>query len=370
MTSPIGEKLRLARVARGWSLEELGEAANITRQFGHQVETGARPANEDMIRVFAEVLGVSPQFFHIHSTMPVMPEQCHFRKQQSTPLYLTSQVLARGTLLDALVGKLEGAARLPSVNFPQYPVKGNDDIEHAAELCRKHWGLGLAAPITNMMRVVENAGAVVTYFEGVSERVDAFSMDRPRPIIVRSSLKESLCRQRFDLAHECGHLVMHRGVATGDRVTEDQANRFASAFLLPRAGFANEFPAGTTVNWRVLYEMKLRWRVSVRAIIHRAYDLGLLSARQYRTANIHLVKTGQARSEKYDDSLPIEQPELFDGIISALQNKKPQSLRQIADQLGWDDGLFSFLTGQTLPPGAPVPRHDNVVPLSRPASRR
>ncbi|MEJ1968479.1 MAG: helix-turn-helix transcriptional regulator [Rhizomicrobium sp.] len=169
----IGEKLRLGRVAWGRSLDELGEQAAITRQYGHQLETGARTPNADMVRLFAELLGVTPRFFHIRSEMPVMPEQCHFRKQQTTPAYITSQVLARGTLLDSLVSRLDTALKLPQVTFPDIHVKTPDEIERAADACRRKWNLGLSGPITNMMRVAENAGAVVTYFEGVSERVDA-----------------------------------------------------------------------------------------------------------------------------------------------------------------------------------------------------
>jgi Zn-dependent peptidase ImmA (M78 family)/transcriptional regulator with XRE-family HTH domain len=359
----IGEKLRLARIAWGLSLDQLGESAQVTRQYSHQLETGARTLNAEMVSVFSELLGVTPRFFHTRTEMPVMPEQCHFRKQQTTPAYLTSQVLARGTLLDSLVRELDVALRLPSVNFPDFHAHSADEIERAADRCRKHWNLGLTVPIANMMRVVENAGAIVTFFSGVSERVDAFSMDRPRPLIVRSALKESLCRQRFDLAHECGHLVMHRGIQTGDRATEDQANRFASAFLLPRAGFIAEFPTGSTLNWRAIFKLKLRWKVSARAIMHRAYDLRLISARQYRTANIYFMKSGQARVERYDDELPMEQPELLDNALGTLEARKPEVLRRIADELGWDNGIYKLLTGKLLPP--PVARGEGKVVVMR-----
>jgi Zn-dependent peptidase ImmA (M78 family) len=359
----IGEKLRLARMAWGRSLDELGEAAQVTRQYGHQLETGARTPNADMVRVFSELLGVTPRFFHTRAEAPVMPEQCHFRKQQTTPAYIISQVLARGTLLDSLIGRLDFSLKLPTVNFPDIHPKSSEDIERAADACRKHWKLGLNTPIVSMMRVAENAGAVVTYFDGVSERVDAFSMDRRRPVIVRSALKQSLFRQRFDLAHECGHLVMHRGIQTGGRESEDQANRFASAFLLPRTGFIPEFPVGATLNWREIFKLKLRWKVSARAIVHRAYDLRLITARQYRTANIHFMKTGQARAEKYDDELPTERPELLDGALAILETKKPETLRQIVDDLGWDNGLYCLLTGRQLPPPILRGNQSNVVVL-------
>lgn len=347
---PIGGQLRLARMAWGHSLDDVGVAVHSTRQYIHQLETGAKIPNLDMVIVLSEFLGVRGGYFDQVNTSPVSPEQCHFRKQKTTPASVTSQVLARGTLLDAFVARLDNQLQLPKIDFPDIPVSSSDNVEAAAEACRRHWKLGLLAPITNMMRVVENAGAVVTYFDGVSERVDALSMDRPRPIIVRSSAKESLCRLRFDLAHECGHLVMHRGLHTGDQVTEEEANRFASAFLLPRAGFLKEFPQGKLLNWPAMFQMKLRWKVAVRAIVRRALDLQLISPAQYRSANIHLVKTGQAKREKYDDVLPMELPELMDSALKALEMAKPQGIRRITGELGWDEKLYQLIIGRNLPP--------------------
>ena len=350
---PIGGQLRLARMAWGQSLDDVGASAHSTRQYIHQLETGAKFPTADMLAVLAEVMGVQESYFHKVNSAPVTAEQCHFRKQQTTPMSITSQVLARGTLLDCFVSRLDKQLRLPKVNFPDFAIKSDEEIEQVAEACRRHWNLGVIAPITNMMRVVENAGAVVTYFHGISERVDALSMDRRRPIIVRSSAKESLCRLRFDLAHETGHLVMHRGLHTGDQVTESQANRFASAFLLPRAGFLKEFPRGSRLNWPAMFQMKKRWKVAVRAIVRRALDLGLITPSQYRSANIHLVKSGQAKSERYDDELPMEDPELLNTALEALGQAKPNAIRSIVDDLGWDDRLYRLIIGSALPATVP-----------------
>src|SRR3546814_16024177 len=48
---------------------------------------------------------------------------------------------------------------------------------------------------------------------------DAFSMDRRRPILVRTSPQESLCPQRFDFAHGCGHLIDWQSVVSGQGVS-------------------------------------------------------------------------------------------------------------------------------------------------------
>ena len=199
------------------------------------------------------------------------------------------------------------------------------------------------------MRVVENAGAVVTSFNDLSDRVDALSMDRPRPIIVRSDAKASLCRQRFALAHEAGHLLMHRGIETGDKFTEDQAHRFASAFLFPRSAFLREFPRGRQMNWSALYQLKLRWKVAVRAMVRRAFDLGLIDAVQYRTANIQMVKNGWAKSERYDDQLPLEQQERLKTALSAMQQLGAEKINDLCDELAISSNMFLLLTGQVLP---------------------
>lgn len=345
-----GEQLRLARLAHGYSLEEVGDLIGATRQFIHQLETGARSPTDEVLNALADVLGVTAPFLAEPIPSTVRPEQCHFRGYITRPASITSQVLARGTLLDKFVAAIEDHLDLPAVAFPDIPASTVEEIEQAAEEARRRWGLGTTGPIVSMMRVVENAGAVVTYFGDLSDRVDAFSMDRRRPIIVRSSLKESLCRQRFDFAHECGHLIMHRGIQTGDRATEDQAHRFASAFLFPRGAVLREFPRGRSINWRSLFELKLRWKMSVRAIVRRGYDLGLLTPAQYRTANIHLVKTGQAKVETYDadGSLPVEQPELLPSALAALDTEMSGGAIGVGHDVGLAPAMLELITGARL----------------------
>jgi Zn-dependent peptidase ImmA (M78 family) len=58
-------------------------------------------------------------------------------------------------------------------------------------------------------------------------------------------------RKLFNLAHEVGHLVLHNAIEVNSRDLdrmENQANRFAEAFLLPRRMFAREI-ANTTIDY-------------------------------------------------------------------------------------------------------------------------
>lgn len=355
-----GDKLRLARLLAGLSLDELGGSVATSRQFVHQLETGAKDPTDEMRDALAAVLTVTPAFFSTPAINPVREEDCHFRRLASAPRGLVAQAVARGTAVESLVNALEALVRLPNVDFPEAtPPEGSDAIERIAEDARRHWGLGLDGPITSMTRVLENAGAVVIQFDDLTDRIDALSMARRRPIVVRSTAKAAGARLRFDLAHETAHLIMHQGIITGDSVTEGEAHRFAGAFLIPRSAFAREFPRTRRVlDWNALFAMKLRWKVSVRAIARRAFDLGLIDAAQYRTANIQLVKTGQAKTEQYDDRIAIEQPELLSSAVAWLSKRDGIGLHRMLADLGMAPELFTRITGQSL---EPLP--DNVMSL-------
>ncbi len=73
-----GERLRLARLFRGLSLEELGGRVAATRQYMHQLETGARMPTREMVEALA-ALEVAPSFFARSAMVAVAPEHCHFR---------------------------------------------------------------------------------------------------------------------------------------------------------------------------------------------------------------------------------------------------------------------------------------------------
>ncbi|MFO7484457.1 helix-turn-helix domain-containing protein [Oceanibaculum nanhaiense] len=355
-----GERLRLARVALGLTLEQLGARVSATRQYLNQLEQGIKLPTNEMSDALADALGVARHFFSLSLDNGIQAEQCHFRKQRTTPVSIVSQVLARGTLLDRFVSKLDRELDLPPVSFPDIPVSSLHEAEDAAEAARQHWRLG-TGPISNMMRVVENAGAVVSFFDGVSERVDALSIDTVRPLIIRSEAKPAACRLRFDLAHEAGHLIMHKGVQTGDKETEDQANRFASAFLLPRSAFVHEFPRGRFLDWTAIFDMKLRWKVAVSAILRRAYDLKMISADQYRTGYIHLSKTGQRKQERYDEIIASEVPELLPRAISTLESVFPGSIERLVGECGLEREMFGQVSGLELP--SSDVDNSNVVPL-------
>lgn len=319
-----GAELRLARVFNGLALEEVAGQVNKTRQYLHKLETGQDAPTATLLLQLARVLKVTPDFLTQQPTQMLGEDQFHFRKLFTTKAMLKQVVLARGQLLARLVDYLDQVLKLPAVNLPQMPdVQTPADIEQAAELCRREWGIGLG-PIGNMNRLAENVGVIVTSFRSISTEIDALSLALKRPVIVRNEAKQSVARQRFDVAHELGHFVLHAGMVTGDRLTETQANRFASALLLPRSMMARHFPKprGTRLDWQGLREFKLTWKVSKAAILYRARQLDLIEEAQYKSGVITLKRTGEASGEKEDHLLPPEVPELLARALAVLAERK------------------------------------------------
>jgi Zn-dependent peptidase ImmA (M78 family) len=213
-----------------------------------------------------------------------------------------------------------------------------EDIEQAAVKVRKDWGLGLG-PISNLVHLLETKGVLVFRLLSDCKKVDAFSLwHRSRPFIFLNTEKGSGSRSRFDAAHELGHLVMHPEFLPGDRLQEEQANRFASAFLLPRESFLPECPK--RLIWPHFLELKQRWKVSLAALVRRARDLNVVSDDTYRRANVQLNKKW-GHNEPHEPE--IERPTILPRTLALLtQTRLPMS--DIAEQLHIHEADLRLLT--------------------------
>lgn len=345
----IGDRLRQIRLINEKSLQDIGEAISATKQYIQQIEAGLQQPTEMTQNALADYFGVSKSFFmqtynHIYET------ECNFRKAKSTPVNIKEKAQQYASLLEEYIKFLdEDEFDLPTISFLNEDIDYKNlsalNIEMLAEELRKEWGLDVETPIDDMTKALENAGAIVTYFNELSDKVDAFSISRNRPLIIRNNEKYNGCRLRFDLAHECGHLVLHKCSDNAEDIElkEEQANRFASAFLLPRKGFFQEFYsvfAGININWCKMAELKKRWKVSFASMVHRAYDLNLINAVKYRNAYIYLRKSGQSKIERGDAYINIETSSLLENMTNDLIENNIEDLASFIRNKGWSANLF------------------------------
>ncbi len=354
-----GANVRLPRFALNLSLAELGDQVGVSKQFLHRVEVGHDLPNSELITSLARALEVEERFFFQQNEQPLPLEAYHFRKLARTKAADRQCAIAQGELFRRVVREIDSRLKLPKLNFLSFDISSPEMAERAAEKLRAHWGLG-TGPISNMVRVLENAGAMVTEFGVATREIDALCIASTRPIVVSNATQASNCRIRFDHAHELAHFIGHQGRVTGDQATEAEANRFASAFLMPRASFSKEFPAlrgGSQINWVALSELKGRWRVSKAAMLYRARQLQILSDDQYRRALLgHLYARGERFLEKDDHLVSPEHPELLDNALETLESALKLGLGEIAKILGVRRELLERIIPPHRAVAAPNPR--------------
>jgi Zn-dependent peptidase ImmA (M78 family) len=343
--------IRLARLFNGYTLSDLAERLGKSKQYLSRVETGAEPISLLLEQSLTDQLGILPEFLRHVDPMPLTEEQCHFRKQLTTKATLRQYARARGEMLKRLVCVLDEYLDLPAYRFIEADATSDEAIERAAERCRVDWGLGWG-PINNITRLAENVGAVVMRVNGLASEVDAVSFATRRPLIALNGDCKSSCRSRFGIAHELGHFALHIGVLTGDRLTEAQANRFASAFLLPRASFLSEYQKAirrSRLNWEGISELKLRWGVSKAAILYRGRQLGVFSDAQVRSGYITLNRHGQAVEESEDHVIPLETPEIVRDGLALMTEQLGMPLATVARKLHVRPSLLDGLLGNLTP---------------------
>ena len=159
--------------------------------------------------------------------------------------------------------------------------KKNSPAEIARET-REQFGLSADGAISNICGLLESNGIKVG--ENLVESYDYFglsvSSDDGGPAVVVNKWSEiPVERWIFTAAHEFGHLVLHQtdfnvNQLKEGKVHEDEANAFASEFLMPDASFIKEWNEnyGLPFVERVI-TVKRIFRVSYKTILYRLAKL-------------------------------------------------------------------------------------------------
>ena len=120
-------------------------------------------------------------------------------------------------------------------------------------------------------------------------------------------------RMRTTLAHELGHTVMHFNRDFDYRLAEDQAQRFAAAFLLPATELRRDF--GVKLDLPKLMALKRKWRVSMQALAYRAHQLGCIDQTRFKSIFQQFSRNGWRKTEPIE--VPRESPRGFKRLLRA-----------------------------------------------------
>lgn len=326
-------RLNEAREAKGWSLSDLGDRIGKTKQAIAQFERGESNPTPDVYVALICALGVPPTYF---DTPPLALDlnPIFFRKLKSARERDVTMAKRRLSWLQHTINCMERYVEFPSVAFPSFELKSDpndisdDDIEAIAAAARQYWGLSDGA-ISSVIRLLENQGCIVVRDGLGVPAIDAFSQwqySKHRPIVALSRDDEGVFfREQASAAHELGHILLHRGIdkrftAKGSPehdLLERQANRFASAFLLPASAFRRSVRSATLDGF---YLLKMQWLVSIGLMIYRSKDLGMLDndaeSRLWRLR----TKRGWNRVEPLDRNTAPEVPQMLSQGVEAIKS--------------------------------------------------
>jgi Zn-dependent peptidase ImmA (M78 family)/transcriptional regulator with XRE-family HTH domain len=313
-------------------------------------ESGAKRPSPGAVAQLALSLSVEPGFFAIRAEdVASLSTTPHFRSLRSTSQLARDQAFAYGQLAVDIAMSLERHVEFPEVDLPSLPVHPDDGDagpERAAQLVRRQWRVS-DGPAGHQVRLLENHGILVVFSPPQTATVDAYSFSsRLRPVVVLNPIRRDYYRQRFDIAHELGHLVMHTDSEPGSRITEEQAHRFASEFLMPADQVLELLPTSMGGHaWVTLAKLKEQWGVSMQALLYRARRLGRLSDISYRNAMATLSARGWRRDEP-GLITSIEQSSLMPKALELLQQEGINS-RALLSQCRVPADLFGIVTSRT-----------------------
>lgn len=333
-----GERIRRLRLAAGLGQVELAERTGIASGTVSMIETGALPMPSGLVAVFAQTLGASESYLLRSRSEPVTTRPL-LRAYADAPKKLVD------TLSSDIVTAVEAIEDLSLKRVPDsliyFDEDLNDDdaIEQFAAEVRTRAGLSSSAVVDSAIRSAERLGCLVLPMDselgrhlGMSMRVD----DVPVLRVSRSSVDlEHVVpgdRQRFTVAHELGHLVLHHastqpGNPAAATKMEREAHRFASAFLTPGDAVVDDLSdLGGRVTLSTLASLKQKWGLSIKAFVVRFQQLNVIDDDQARS----LYKQISARKWNKQEPVPVANESAV-WVRRAIEKRFPGSHDVVSD---------------------------------------
>ncbi|MFE6906998.1 helix-turn-helix domain-containing protein [Streptomyces erythrochromogenes] len=325
-----GERLRTLRDLLGLTGADLQRLTKISQSWISQVETGAREPAEDRLRVIAEATDTPMSFFYARpSSVPL--DSLRFRKMATASRIVTRRISAFYGEGFRVTEEITGRARYPTppLPFASEPELGNGDIEELASQTRVALRLAADKPIPHLTRALERAGIAVAPIVLPDPTGDSVSpTNKHFGVSYWAGIGETALiayfpgpqgdRDRFTLAHELGHLVLHtfRPHAADP---EGEANRFAGAFLVPYERAREEMTDRLTLEG--FARRKQAWGVSIQALILRGAAVGNIGESRKRSLYVQLTQRGWRKVEPV--SVGQEDPLLLWSLLQRQYGDRP-----------------------------------------------
>lgn len=337
-------RLTFARKRRKYTIRGLSSVLDITSQTLSNYENDRSIPDNYMLSLLSEKLHFPEHFFFLNDIEVLDGKSVSFRSLARMPAYIREAALCAGNMALEFTNFLEKKIEFPCVDLPDLR---DCEPEAAAETLRSIWGLGERS-IKNMVHMLEAKGIRVFSLSESTYDMDAYSFFMGNQPFVFLNTQKSVERGRFDAAHELGHLILHKHGAPLGKEAEQQANRFASAFLMPAGSIVSHIPHDFFPTVSGIISLKPYWRVSASALLRRLKDLSLLSEWHYNSIIKELSRRGYLKNEPN----PIVDRETSKLLPLVFQELRESGINKahIAEELGcFVDDINELIFNLTTP---------------------
>lgn len=338
----------LARESRGLTQSELASKLKIGQGHLSKIENGLLDISDNILSDLAKILHYPKKFFFKNAQV-YPPGLAFYRKYKTLHKKVQCKICAMANMSRLHVERMILSVDIERNNIPNCDLVEYETAENVASALREYWTIPYG-PIKNMIRVIEDAGVIVKLADIGTKAFSGMSMPASEVyylILINENMPWD--RIRWTIAHELGHIVMHK-LPTPNM--EEEADQFASEFLMPASVIRSEL---TDLSLVKLADLKPRWKVSMAAILRRALTLNTITERQYRYFWMRMSSLGWKTREPVELDVPAEPPSLIREFISVHFddfNYSPEELCQVLD-VEEDEFLQLY---RTQLPKMPVPR--------------
>ena len=341
----IGQKLRLARDAVGYTLNKASKESDIGESSLCEFENGKREPKFSQLSQLAEVYRRTIEFFLTDE--PVVenmmlwrekPDTEEKRKEVETRFF---QLCEQYHNLETVMGEIKGT-ELPKFSQGKSSEFDYNKVDELAEKVRKGFSLG-DIPGASLKQILEEKFYVkIFHLDFSGSAISIFSETFGYAILLNKTNK--LWRRNFDLAHELFHLLtwnIFRDSSPDNYIPSENeesfANAFASKLLLPTDSAKNRINSQINKDGKItfekLYEIAREFDVSIEALLWRMlylYNINKDDINRYikQAQNVKIFQSPRVSSE------PDELPERYCSLAIRALNDGKLSLTQFAKYMG------------------------------------
>jgi Zn-dependent peptidase ImmA (M78 family)/DNA-binding XRE family transcriptional regulator len=337
----IGERLRIAREAIGFTLERAAKESGIGASSLSEFENDKREPKFSHLSKLAEVYRKTVEFFLtddaiIQDTMlwRDKPGAEEGKKTEAEFRQLCDQYRRLEVLTDEV-----RQCKLPKPDMAKPEDFGFKQAELFAKEARKWFHLG-EVPIASLKRILEEVYYIKIFHMEYSGSSISTVSDRFGPAILLNTGNRQW-RRSYDLAHELFHIltwqIFRVQGSEPSELEEKLADAFASRFLMPEESIRDRIQSNSDdqgqISFDRLDDIAREFDVSLEALIYR-----VASIYRFKKSDVERYVTAAKRHLRFlkprDSYKPNKLPERYCDLAQRAMREGKLSLMQFAKYMG------------------------------------